>query len=125
MKFLTAEDILGADDMPWEVVEVPEWGGSVRVRTLTGAERDRFERSIADAKGKVTFDNARAKLVAAAATGEDGRRLFSDQQAEALGKKSARALDRLYVVAARLAGLSGKDMDDLLGKADGSSPPTP
>ena len=32
--------ILGADDLGREVVDVPEWAGSVQVRGLTAAERD-------------------------------------------------------------------------------------
>ncbi len=39
---LTGEEILGADDLPTEVVPVPEWDGTVIVRTLTGAERDHW-----------------------------------------------------------------------------------
>lgn len=33
--FLTADEILAADDIPEDTVEVPEWGGKVRVRGLT------------------------------------------------------------------------------------------
>ncbi len=43
MGLLTKDDILGADDLATEDVEVPEWGGCVRVRALTGTERDAFE----------------------------------------------------------------------------------
>ena len=41
-KFLTRDDILAADDMAYQNVSVPEWGGSVRVRTLCGADRSRI-----------------------------------------------------------------------------------
>ena len=43
--FLNREAILAAEDLPRELVEVPEWGGAVYVRALTGAERDQFEAS--------------------------------------------------------------------------------
>jgi len=45
---LNKEQILRADDLKTEEVDVPEWGGSVRVRVLTGTERDAFESSIYD-----------------------------------------------------------------------------
>lgn len=35
MAILTTEALLGAPDLPEQVVEVPEWGGAVRLRALT------------------------------------------------------------------------------------------
>lgn len=37
-QYLTAQAILAADDIPTEDVEVPEWGGAVRMRGLTLGE---------------------------------------------------------------------------------------
>ena len=42
MSLLSAAEILAADDLPTEDVEVSEWNGTVRVRALTGAERDKL-----------------------------------------------------------------------------------
>lgn len=132
MGLLSREAILRAEDLPREEVSVPEWGGSVLVRTLTGAERDRYEADIYDLKQKrgraseVGFkDNLRAKLVALAACDERGQRLFSDADVRALGAKSAKALERVWNVARRLAGLSGEDVEELeknsAGGRNGSS----
>ncbi|MFE3382837.1 hypothetical protein [Streptomyces anulatus] len=41
--YLSAEQILDADDLAIEDVPVPEWGGTVRVKGMSGTERDRFE----------------------------------------------------------------------------------
>ena len=41
--------------------------------------------------------------------------VFTDDQAEALGKKSAKVLARLYNVAAKLNGLSKEDVEELRG----------
>ena len=43
MALLSKADILGCNDIPTELVEVPEWGGSVKVRGMTAGERDRFD----------------------------------------------------------------------------------
>ena len=111
-KILTRDEILAADDLKIETVSVPEWGGAVQVRTLMGCQRDRFEASIV--KGKVvSMENLRAKLVAESAVNEKGKRLFTTKDVEALGKKSASALDRLFAVAQRLSGLSPADVDEL------------
>ena len=116
MEYLTKEQILQADDLEMEVVEVPEWGGSVLVRGLTGTERDAFEGSIIILKGKrssMNMRNVRAKLVARSIVDEFMERLFSDADVEALGKKSASALDRVFSVAQRLSGVSDDDMEEL------------
>jgi len=125
MGLLTREEILQAEDLPTEDVEVPEWGGTVRVRTLAGYERDRFEESITEQQGKrarIIADNLRAKLVALSVIGADGQRLFDEGDVRALGEKSAKALDRVFAVAQRLSGISDRDVDELVGNSgDGQS----
>lgn len=116
MKLLSRDMILGAVDLPSEDVDVREWGGIVRVRALTGAERDAFEASIVEQKGKKTTFNAanmRAKLVAMSVVDENGQRLFDDDDAQLLGKKSAAALNRVFEVAQRLSGLTQEDVEEL------------
>ena len=113
--------ILSADDRKKEAVFVPQWGLSVFVRTLTGAERDDWEASIVQQRGKATtYDlrNVRARLVCKCIVDESGKRVFSDHEAEALGEKSAAALDLLFTVAQRLNALTNADVEDL-GKASG------
>lgn len=100
--------ILSAEDLKTEEVDVPEWGGSVRVRTLTGSERDAFESSLIAADGQRNMANYRARLLSRALVGENGQRLFSDDEIPLLGGKSAAALDRLFAVAQRLNGIGGE-----------------
>ena len=72
---LSKEAILAAQDVVTELVEVPEWGGSVRVRGLTGAERDAFEGETIQRNGrdvKTNTRNLRARLVVLSAC-ETGR----------------------------------------------------
>lgn len=116
MPYLTRDQILQAQDLPAEDVEVPEWGGVVRVRALTGAERDAYEASVVRRKGnKMEYDptNMRAKLVAMCVVDEQGNRVFSDKDVELLGRKSAAALDRVFQVAQRLSGLRAEDLEEL------------
>ena len=94
--------ILGATDLPLERVEVPEWGGAVYLRTMTGTERDAFDAEVLSADDRHV--NARARLVVRVLVGEDGARLFADEEAAALGAKSAAVLNRLFDVACRLNG---------------------
>lgn len=109
---LSKEQILQADDLKKELVEVPEWDGQVWVRTLTGEELDSYETSIVG-KGKSDMRNIRSRLIARCVVDQDGNRLFADNEAEQLGGKSAAALDRLYDVAMRLNGRSERDQKEL------------
>lgn len=120
-KILGKDAILAADDLTFEVVDVKPWGGAVRVKGLTGVERDDWEKSRIDQKAKVKagearpqkLDNFRASLVVRAVVDEDGKLLFSDKDIVALGKKSALAITKLFEVALRLAGLTDEDADEL------------
>ncbi|MGB9780619.1 hypothetical protein [Caldanaerobacter sp.] len=116
MAYLNREQILQIQDLPTEDVEVPEWGGKVRVRGLTGAERDKFEASIVVRKGNRTEfnpENMRAKLVAMCVVDENGNRLFTDEDIKILGQKSATALDRIFQVAQKLSGLRPEDFEEM------------
>ncbi|GAB3856580.1 hypothetical protein GCM10029963_53190 [Micromonospora andamanensis] len=116
MTLLTRDQILTVDDSSHEDVDVPEWGGTVRVKAMTGEERDKFEAASLKGKGKnrdVNLANLRARLVAASVVDEHGQPLFHPYDVVALGKKSAAALGRVYDVAQRLAGLTDEDVDEL------------
>jgi len=121
---LDKQAILSASDHKTEDVDVPEWGGTVRVRTMTGRERDAFEASLAKGEGKdrkTDLVNLRARLAGLCMVGEDGQRLFTDAEVEALGDKTAAALDRVFSVAQRLNGMTAQDVEDL-AKNSGAAP---
>lgn len=116
MNVLTKNAILSQSDREIELVEVPEWGGVVFVRSLSGEERDQFEASIIERNGRdvrTNLRNLRARLVVLAACDESGNPIFSPGDADALGAKSAAALDRIFSVAQRLSGLRENDVQEL------------
>lgn len=112
---LTRDQILGTKDLPVEEVQVPEWGGSVFVRGMNGTERDAFELSIVDQKqkGKVNLENVRAKLCALVICDEEGNRIFSDRDVQALAKKSASALSRVFEMAMKLSGMTNNEVKEI------------
>lgn len=113
---LSKKDILAAVDVKTEPVEVPEWGGSVFVRTMTGADRDGFESSMIvvqpDGTRKADMSNLRAKLVALTTVDEDGNRLFEVSDIDALSAKSSTALDRVFNASQKLNGLGFWAVDE-------------
>jgi hypothetical protein len=97
-------------------VEVPEWGGSVIVKGMTGQQRDSFEEAITAQRGKdyvVNFRNFRSKLIVRCVVDENGVQLFGPTDVEALGKKSAAALQRVFKVAQKLSGLGDDEVEEL------------
>ena len=113
---LNRESILEANDTKIKMVSVPEWGGDVYVRTMTGVERDDFEAEMYVRRGD-TFEanryNLRARLLYRCICDESGARLFTKKDVDALGKKSAKALDRCFTVAQKLNGLTSEDVEEL------------
>lgn len=118
------EEILGLDDRKVEEVEVKEWGGlKVRVAAMSAADRDAWEiGAYEERKSAGRLQNVRAKLVARCLVDDKGERVFSDADIEALGRKSAAALDRLYDVAQRLNALSTAAMKEIEGNSAGAPP---
>ena len=109
MNILSKDAILAVDDLPRETVIIPEWGGEVLVRTMSGTDRDAFEASLLEKDGRM--ENVRARLVALTLCDSQGDRLFDDSEIAALGRKSARALDRVFSVAQRLNGIGVDQVD--------------
>ena len=119
MSSLKREDILAVKDIQIELVPVPEWGGEVYIKGMSGLERDAFEASVIEQKGnkqKVNMANVRAKLAAQTLCDEEGNRLFNDADIKELGKKSASALQRVFEVAQRLSGIGDADVEELAGE---------
>ena len=103
MADLTKESIIGADDSPLLPLEVPEWGGTLYIRTLNGMERDWFEEQCVTISGigktataKANMRNMRAKLAAMAIADKDGKRMFHETEIPKLAQKSGLALDRVF-----------------------------
>lgn len=109
-KMLTAEEIFAADDIEVALVEVPEWGGAVLLRAMSGEEAGKFVEALKDDTHKTT---QAIKIVALCAVDEKGAPLFSEHQVGRLAKKSLRALMRLQTKAIEINGLSTEETTKL------------
>lgn len=117
MGLLSRDGILDAKDMKTEDIAVPEWGGDVRIRMLTGQERDAFEASMVqmgkDGSQKRNIENLRARLVAMCIVNEAGELMFSPPDIPLLGRKSAAALQRVFNACQKLNEVSDSDVEEL------------
>lgn len=116
---LSKAAILKANDTKLsEAIPVPEWGGDVYIKTLSGTERDVFEEAYAENKMK----QFRSRFLVLTLSDDKGSRLFDDGDIEELGKKSSVVINRLFDVAWKHNALSNEAVDDLgEGSPDGQS----
>lgn len=102
-RLLSAEDILNADDIQYRTINVPEWKGAVRLRTLSADEVSDYLEAI----GGTQKRDAMALMVMRSAVKGDGTQLFTKpEQLEKLKKRSMSAFVRLQDVILELNGLN-------------------
>lgn len=89
---LNRDQILGASDVQTQDVDVPEWGGIVRISMMSGAARDALQASLVDNKKTSFFE---AALVAATVVDETGALVFTPEDIAALQAKNATVLTRV------------------------------
>jgi len=102
---LTKEQILSADDRASIKLEVPEWGGEVYVRVMSGTERESFEREWTSTEEKL-LPQYKVKLLRRCLCDDKGDALFSNEDLTALGEKNALVLDRLFTECMKLNGFA-------------------
>lgn len=108
------DQILAKQDIPSEMVDVPEWGVKVEVRGMTGAERTRIMDKATQNAGDVNLQFVYPEIVIATAFDpESGEQVFKPSDRDALLAKSATALDRIAAVGMRLSGFTAESADDM------------
>jgi len=98
---LTAEQILGASDLPLEKCPCPEWGGHIYIKTLNSLERSALDVALWSDK-KLEEPQRRAILLTHCGCNAAGKLLFTPEQAEALTKKNGMRVAELARTAQRL-----------------------
>jgi hypothetical protein len=115
-KFLKKSEILAIPDIKKEEVFIPVWDSYVMVYGMTGSQRGEYEASAIEMRGKtqiVHLQNLKVKLCTMCIRDENGKRMFDDDEIEALGQKSAQAIEIIFTVAKRLSGIDDGDVEQL------------
>ena len=121
MALLTKQQIVDANDLETVEVEVPQWGGSVLVRGLTAKQRGQLITTLVDQRAggrTLRLQDIQIRLCGMSIVDESGKRFFADAELAILGAKSSAALQRVFEVAQRLAGLSQEQVEELAGNSD-------
>lgn len=95
------QKILGTEEPPLTLREfpVPEWNCSVWIRGWTAAEMDTVGRW---ARDKVP--NFQARVLCLVLCDQSGKRLFRDEDVEAIGEKFAPTVHRIYAATEEISG---------------------
>jgi hypothetical protein len=101
-KILSVEDILTAPDIQERVVEVPEWGGAVKIRSFTKARQIQLRSQAVDSKGEV--DSERMELLMFIEGVVEPK--FEARHIDLLREKSATAMDKVLSAILDLGGLT-------------------
>jgi hypothetical protein len=81
-------------------VDTGEWG-TLHLRVMTGAERDAYEARVyrdrdEESGAWIRPDNLRAHLLVRTVCDADGKRVFEDDDVDALGEADSRLIDALH-----------------------------
>lgn len=116
---LDRASILAIDDTSGVLeINIPEWRGSVFIRTLTGTERDLIERE-ATINGKAMAPNFRARFACLVLADSSGKRLFTDKDAPLLGQRSATSLDVILKAGMKHNHIGDDEVSLVVGESEG------
>lgn len=121
---LTRADIsaaLEAAEIKTKPVPVPELGGSVVVREMSGTLRNQFETVVARIQAGADsqlLDKFTLRLVQECALDDDGARLFDDRTIRHAFAKKPTAVFRLRDEIVSLSAFSDKDLEEMADNFD-------
>lgn len=125
MALLSRTEILAKRFRQYRDLDVPEWGGTVRLQTMSAAERDDFESATMLEETAVGADgaavttrrlntrNIRARLVAKCLVDDAGHRCFGDDEVDQLGNEDSGVVARLFLVCQDMNGLGASGRADV------------
>ena len=96
---LSRSQILEAADLAHEDVEVPEWGGTVRIQQMSAEESTAFTDALRSMEGE---RNGMYLMLIHSARDLEGNLILSAEDLPALKKKNIDVLNRLQRIALRL-----------------------
>jgi hypothetical protein len=108
---LTKNDILKQKKLKTEIVDIPEWGGSIIVQEMTAAQRDSFE-AWTLSQGEGNTKGMRVAILIHTVVDENGKQIFTDLDMPDLAKKSGVIIDKIAAVGLRLNGMTEEAVEE-------------
>lgn len=105
---LNKNDIFASKDLTFREVEIPQWGGNVRIKVMSIAEQIAFERLN---KSKKDDSELVFALLSQCCVDEDGNHLFNEDDISELNKKSSTPVLVLFKACLDLNSMNQVDLD--------------
>jgi len=94
---LNRDSILKKTDLKTVTVDIPEWGGKVKVMELTAYRREKLETGYAKSK-----DMIKSLYAVYSVVDDKNDLIFKDDDAKMISEKSATAVERIFIAAEKL-----------------------
>lgn len=124
LSLLTKEQILAKRDRATRYVELPEIGGSVKIRALKSAELSGWQASLLDPRtGEPCIKRqkqARERLVAISVIDENGNLIFGKDDLESLNRLENSVIGRIATAAKEINGIDNEDYEEAVGNSEGT-----
>lgn len=112
MALLTKDAILAAQDVVREELPCPEWGGEIRVRSLSGRGREAFDAEVYQARKAGREVSIMAVLATLSVIDADDALVFDVKDAAALADKGSAPLERIYDFHRKYSGIGAATVED-------------
>jgi len=121
--YLTRKDILAAEDLNYEEVDCPEWGGVCRVRELSAHEALELGNATLRGEGSISPGDF-MKCAALVIVDAQGKAQFQEKDVALLGRRSLAPIRRIVEATLRISSLTeeaaeeaGKDSSSTMAGA--------
>tara|TARA_R110002012_G_scaffold120651_1_gene270058 strand:+ start:13669 stop:14010 length:342 start_codon:yes stop_codon:yes gene_type:complete len=102
MAFLTLDEIKSVDDIKTQTVQVPEWGGELLVKSMSGRLRSNLEQKVSS---NAPHGDVKMMIVTACCVKDDGTPMFSTSDKKWLAEKAAAPLETIFEAACKMSGI--------------------
>jgi len=109
MKKLTRQDCLSVNDLALKEYTVKAWDGVVYIKKMTAKDQIQFE-DMSQGKDR---KNIFSRLIVMCVCDENGNKLFTEADMDALNNKSASAVIELFTAISEINSVSQEDVEDL------------
>jgi len=125
MTIASREALLKLCERRYSTVEIPEREISIRIQSLSEAEKSQYETCLIAKNGRgimrERLQDATRRLIALCVVDEDGKRIFSDSDLSAIANLDSYISSRIYDACQEHCGFNKGDIDDTVKNSEGIS----
>jgi hypothetical protein len=111
---LSKDAIFSVNDSDLVEFSVPEWDGTILLRSMSGKQRNDYEHwASTQSKAKVPdYRGIRERLIINCVVDENGEQLFSESDIAKLSEKNSEVIDRIHTKCRVICGMDEDAVED-------------